>query len=197
MTDCRHDDPASEFVVRWTGALATAVPPPRRALDVAMGRGRHARLLARSGFRVFGVDAHFDAVRDAVARAAGEGTTVRGWCADLTRSPLPRGWFALVVVTRYLQRDLFPAIAASLAPGGVLLYETFTEAQRALGRGPSSPEHLLRPGELRAAFSDLELLFYEEASGPEAVARLVARRQGSGAWGHPPERESLRSSGRS
>jgi SAM-dependent methyltransferase len=193
MTDCRHDDPASAFVVRWTGALATAVPRPRRALDVAMGRGRHARLLARSGFRVFGVDAHFDAVRDAVARAGAEGTRVRGWCADLTRSPLPRAWFALVVVTRYLQRDLFPALAASLAPGGVLLYETFTEAQRALGRGPSSPAHLLRPGELRAAFSDLELLFYEEALAPEAVARLVAR-QRPGACGHPPERESSRSS---
>jgi SAM-dependent methyltransferase len=196
MTDRRHDDPASEFVVRWIGALAAAVPPPRRALDVAMGRGRHARLLARSGFRAFGVDVRFDAVREAVERAAAEGTTVRGWCADLTRSRLPRGWFALVVVTRYLQRDLFPALAATLAPGGVLLYETFTEAQRALGRGPSSPDHLLRPGELRAAFSDLELLFYEEALEPDAVARLAARRRHPGA-GRAPERESLRSSARS
>ena len=41
----------------------------RRALDVAMGRGRHALALARAGFRVFGVDARFDAVRDAVAAA--------------------------------------------------------------------------------------------------------------------------------
>ena len=53
--------------------------------------------------------------------------------------------------------------------------ETFTEAQRALGFGPRSPWHLLRPGELRATFEGFEILFYEEAVEVEAVARLVAR----------------------
>jgi hypothetical protein len=57
-----------------------------------------------------------------------------------------------------------------------VLYETFTTAQRALGTGPKSPDHLLEPGELRQRFEGFEELFYEETTAPEAVARIVARR---------------------
>src|SRR5262245_20017305 len=140
-----------------------------------MGRGRHALPLARAGFRVFGVDNKCDAVRDAIGTAAAEGLLIRGWCADLTQHPLPRSWFDLVVVTRYLQRDLFPSIRDAVKPGGYVIYETFTVAQRALGVGPTSPDHLLQPGELRRRFDGFGVEFYEEASAPEAVARIVAR----------------------
>ena len=130
----------------------------------------------RAGFDTFGVDVRLDAVRDAIAYAAGEGLLVRGWCADLTRCRLPNCRFDLVVVSRYLQRDLFGSLAAALKRGGILLYETFTTAQLAHGVGPRSPDHLLEPGELRRAFDQLETLFYEEVASPEAVARLAARR---------------------
>ena len=140
-----------------------------------MGRGRHALLLARHGFRTFGVDVKCDAVLDAVASAAREGLTIRGWCADLTMAPLPAGAFDVVVVARYLQRDLFEAIKASVRPGGCVIYETFTTAQLAHGVGPKSPDHLLRPGELRSYFDGWEILSYEEADEDEAVARLAAR----------------------
>ena len=156
--------------------LATSAPPPRKALDVAMGRGRHALLLARHGFDTYGVDIDIDAVRAAMRSAAGEGLTVRGWCADLTEAPLPDRVFDVVVVTRYLQRDLFPFLKASLRSGGCVVYETFTTAQLALGAGPRSPEHLLQPRELLSAFDGWNVLFYEEVDRPEAVARLVAQR---------------------
>jgi len=146
------------------------------ALDVAMGRGRHALALARAGFKTFGVDSRLDAVRDAVRTLAGEGLALRAWCADLTQMPLPPARFDLIVVTRYLQRDLFPSLREALAPAGVILYETFTVAQRALGRGPTSPDHLLEPGELRNRFDGFEVLFYEETTEPDAVARIAARR---------------------
>jgi SAM-dependent methyltransferase len=166
----------SPFVIQWTDALLRLVAAPARALDVAMGRGRHATALARAGFRTFGVDLAFDAVRDAVARAAADGFPVRGWCADLTRSPLPRERFELVLVTRFLHRDLFASIRQAVVPAGIVLYETFTVNQRAHGTGPTSPDHLLRPGELRDRFDGFEVLFYEEVSAPDAVARIVARR---------------------
>lgn len=143
-----------------------------------MGRGRHAALLAAAGYVTFGVDVRLDAVRDAVARTP----RLRGWCADLTMHPLPRNRFDVVVVTRYLQRDLFVALADAVAPGGVILYETFTVAQRRLGRGPTSPDHLLEPGELRARFAAFDVRFYEERASPDAVAQLVARK---------PTRQSL------
>lgn len=140
-----------------------------------MGRGRHARLLARHGFVTFGVDAKLDAVRDAVAAGARDGLTIHGWCADLTRSPLPVAAFDVVVVARYLQRDLLDAIKASVRPGGCVIYETFTVAQLAHGVGPESPDHLLQPGELQSLFAEWDVLFYEEVDDGEAVARLAAR----------------------
>jgi SAM-dependent methyltransferase len=165
----------SPFIVEWIGRIACERGGDRRALDVAMGRGRHALTLARAGFRTFGVDVKLDAVREAIADARGEGVRVHGWCADLTQHPLPRDRFDLVLVSRYLQRDLFPDLRAALAPGGVVIYETFTTHQRELGRPPTSADHLLEPGELRRRFDGFDVLFYEEVRAPDAVARLAAR----------------------
>jgi tellurite methyltransferase len=174
MSESRLRDPPSFFVAHWISVLA-AVDPPRRALDVAMGRGRHAVALADAGFQVFGVDIKYEAVRAAATLVRERGGRLHGWCADLTVFPLPRGRFELIVVARYLQRDLFPALRKALSPGGVLVYETFTDRQPAHGCGPTSPDHLLKPGELRQRADDLDVLFYEEVTEPEAVARLVAR----------------------
>jgi tellurite methyltransferase len=188
------DDKASSFVVEWLPRVAAAFdrawegPSAVRptALYLAMGRGRHALLLARAGFRTFGVDVQFDAVRDTVGRARADGLIVRGWYEDLTRTRLPENFFDVVLVTRYLQRDLFPSIRELVSaggtggPGGFILYETFTTNQRRLGVGPTSSEHLLAPGELLQYFDGFEVLFYEEVLQPEAVARIVARCPQSG-----------------
>jgi SAM-dependent methyltransferase len=165
----------SAFVAEWLARLAPPDGERLRALDVAMGRGRHAVALALAGFKTFGVDVRFDAVRDARLAADAAGVSVHGWCADLTQHPLPSARFDMIVVTRYLQRDLFPALRACVRPGGVVLYETFTTAQQALGWGPASPDHLLEPGELLRSFEGFEVLFYEEVSTPEAVARIAAK----------------------
>jgi len=141
-----------------------------------MGRGRHALALARAGYRTFGVDRRIDALRDASARARNAGLSLLAWCADLTEFPLPQNRFDLVVVARYLQRDLFPSIQHAVVAGGAVIYETFTVEQRELGFGPASGHHLLLPGELRARFAGFEILFYEEVKTPEAVARLAARK---------------------
>jgi SAM-dependent methyltransferase len=170
----------SPFIVEQIEVRRAARAGERpRALDVAMGHGRHAIPLARAGFDTFGVDLSIEAVRGAIAHARQYGLRLRAWCADLTLHPLPRARFDVVVVTRYLQRDLFPSLRASAAIGGVVLYETFTTAQRLHGVGPTSPDHLLDPGELRARFdvAGWDVLGYEEALEPEAVARLVARRR--------------------
>jgi tellurite methyltransferase len=168
---------SSPFIVEWIERIARDGAAGRRALDVAIGRGRYAVALARAGFKTFGVEISLDAVREAKTAAAAVGRSINLWCGDLTRQPLPDEWFHLVLVSRYLQRDLFPALRAAVAPGGVVLYETFTTAQRALGTGPRSPDHLLEPGELRRHFDGFEVLFYGEVSAPDAVARLAARRR--------------------
>jgi SAM-dependent methyltransferase len=128
----------SDWVVRWAALL----PPAATVLDVACGHGRHARWLASAGHRVTAID------RDATLLAPLDAfaTTRR---ADLEADPwpLPGHRFDAVLVTNYLWRPLFPALIDSVAPGGLLIYETFAQAQAALGR-PRRPEFLLRPGEL-------------------------------------------------
>lgn len=141
-------------------------------LDVACGQGRHLRWFASHGHRVTGVD------RDASAQASpgALGTIVQ---ADLEGAPwpLPGRTFDAVIVTNYLWRPLWPALRASLAPGGVLIYETFGVGNEAFGR-PSNPAYLLQPGELLDAFRDLRIVAYEEGvltAPARCVQRLAAR----------------------
>lgn len=166
-------DAPSAFVLAAADGFSRRTPRAR-ALDVAMGSGRHAIPLAERGLRVFGVDRDAGRVAAARAEAARRGVSIAVWVGDLSHSPLPAAWFDLIVCARFLDRRLFPALARALKPGGRIVYETFTTAQIAHGRGPRSPEHLLRPGELAHAFPMLTTVSYEEVDEPEAVARLIA-----------------------
>ncbi len=104
--------------------------------------------------------------------------------ADLENGPWPfEGQrFGAIVVTNYLHRPLFPHLAQSLAPGGVLIYETFMAGNERFGR-PSNPDFLLQPGELLKAFAVLEVLGFEEGEverpKPAMTQRLSARRGAS------------------
>jgi len=152
-----------------------------RVLDLAGGTGRHAVAAALRGAEVLLVDrdkAALEAATDA-ARAVGVSITTR--CVDLER-PWPNlDVFDAVLVFNYLDRSRMNDVRASVAPNGILVMETFLEAQRAQGWGPGHPEHLLEAGELArlvAPFSVLhgrEVLEPVEASRWRAVASVVAR----------------------
>ncbi len=77
--------------------------------------------------------------------------------------PLAGRSFAGIVVTNYLWRPRLADLLALLAPGGILIYETFMLGNEVYGK-PSRPDFLLRPGELReiaAAAGLRELAFVE------------------------------------
>jgi SAM-dependent methyltransferase len=167
----------SPFVVQWAPRVVVKRPAPQRALDVAMGRGRHIETLAGAGFEIYGIDRDWSALSGAIALGRELEVPVKAWCLDLTTGPLPSGRFDLVLVTRYLQRDLTASLCEAVRPGGFLVYETFTRDQVQHRWGPRSPDHLLAPGELRSMFARLTVVFYEEVNESEAVARLVARRE--------------------
>jgi len=151
----------SDWVMRWRQAWAR---PGCTALDLACGSGRHVRMLSSAGAQVTGVD------RDAAA-LAGLRTLpgVQLIEADIEAGPWPLQdrRFDVVVVTNYLWRPLFDRIKAAVAPGGWLIYETFTDGQQTIGR-PARREFLLRPGELLAMCADLRVVAFEDgfAGGP-------------------------------
>lgn len=161
---------ASPWVHRWSHL----VPAGATVLDVACGRGRHVRWFAARGARVTGVDRDEAAV--APLRDVAEILV-----ADIEAGPWPLGGrrFDAVVVTNYLWRPLLPAIVAAVAPGGVLLYETFARGNETVGR-PSNPDFLLRPGELLDVVrGELRVVGYEDGfldSPPRHVQRLAAVR---------------------
>lgn len=179
----RGVDAPSPFVVAALAELrATRALGP--CLDLACGRGRHARLLAREGLRVVALDRDADSLR-AIAGARSDSAPIAPVRADaeaLSGLPFRNEAFGAVVVTRFLFRPLLAALPGLLAAGGLLVYETFTERQRELGQGPRNPAFLLAPGELERSLAPLRVLVAREelrdgGGGDRAwLAGVVARR---------------------
>ena len=165
--------PADAAPSPWLQRWAHLLPATARVLDVACGRGRHARWLAARGHVVTAVD------RDAAAIAALDGIA-EARQADNESGPWPwpgRQW-DLVLVTNYLWRPLTPVLRDAVAPGGWLIHETFAAGNETVGK-PSRADFLLRPGELLAMHADWRIVGYEDGfvDGPARfVQRIVARR---------------------
>ncbi len=167
---------------RWDGRHAVAGPtvaaPPDalrgresllpvsgRMLDVACGRGGVAVWFARRGWRVDAVDV------SPVGLAAGAAAApqVTWHVHDLGRG-LPvecAGPYDVVVCQRFRDPALYPALAAALAPGGLLVLTVLSEV------GDTAGPYRAAPGELAAAFPELEHLAHAERDGQ---ATLLARR---------------------
>jgi SAM-dependent methyltransferase len=164
--------PPSSWVRRWLETL----PEGASVLDFAAGSGRHAREARRLGLRATAID------RDAGALAGiGEGIATRAADLEGGEWPFGRERFDAVVVTNYLFRPRFALLAALVAPGGLLVYETFARGNERYGK-PSNPAFLLAPGELleRCRSAGLRVLAYEhgllERPRPAVVQRVCAVR---------------------
>jgi rhodanese-related sulfurtransferase len=147
----------------WLLANAARLPRDGRCLDLACGGGRHALLLASAGIAVHAID-NDRAKLAALAEIAGRlGVPVTTQALDLEADAVDLGHqaYEAIVVFSFLHRPLFPAIRAALRPGGLLLYETFLARQASLGH-PTSPEHLLEPGELRRLVAPLAIVAERE-----------------------------------
>lgn len=169
--------------MRWSHLLA----PGAAVLDVACGSGRHMRWFAGRGHPVTGVDRS----PEAATAASAFGEVLQ---ADIESGPwpFPGRRFGAVVVTHYLWRPRLPDIVAAVAPGGVLLYETFGAGNETVGK-PSRADFLLRPGELLAASAGLRVVAYEDGFLPAPdrfVQRIAAVRPEAGS-GAPPARHLL------
>lgn len=155
----------------WVERYAPLIPTAGRVLDLACGTGRHARLLAQRNYAVFAVDRS----KESLAALAGV-PGVETACLDLESGdwPLAGMQFAGIVVTNYLWRPRLPDVLALLAPGGVLIYETFMLGNEAYGK-PSNPDFLLRPGELREVVAQAGLREIAFAEGYVGMPKPAMR----------------------
>jgi len=169
-----HDLPAvSLWVERWTHLIA----PQGSILDIACGQGRHMKWFAKKGHPVTGVDRSPEAIQ----AAAEFGETI---LVDIENEPWPLmngsqvRLFNAVVVTNYLWRPLLPIIAQSVAPGGALIYETFSQGNETVGK-PSRTDFLLKPMELLSTCANMRVVAFEDGfleNPPRFVQRIAAVR---------------------
>lgn len=161
----------SPWITRWSHLL----PPGCEVLDVACGSGRHLHWFAGRGHPVTGVDQDIAAARVQVPQAQLLQADIENGPWPLVTPQGPRQ-FGAVVVTNYLWRPLLPTLLQSLAPGGLLLYETFAAGNETLGR-PARPDFLLQPGELLQVCAGLQVVAYENGfldNPPRFVQRIAA-----------------------
>src|SRR5689334_14497502 len=159
----------------WLVQHAGLLPHEGRALDVACGRGRHALWLA-----TLAIDRDADAIRELNQTARDRRLQVHAEVRDLEDGSNAFGdsVFDVIVVVHYLHRPLFPALVGALAADGLLVYETFTQAQAARGK-PTNPDFLLKPGELLELVRPLEILASREGDfDGRMIASVIARRRG-------------------
>jgi SAM-dependent methyltransferase len=167
----------SEAVSSWVARWAHLVPAGVTVLDLACGLGRHAVYFSKLNHPITAVDIAQAAIDNVAARLPASARLV---VADIENAPWPLTGstgaplqFGAVVVTNYLWRPLLSTIVASLAPGGVLIYETFAHGNASVGK-PSRPDFLLQPGELLRACATLRVVAYEDVF-MEAPDRFVQR----------------------
>jgi len=166
----------------WFLWHAHVIRPGARVLDLACGEGRHSLAAAALGAAVVAIDRDPGKLTVARKRAADKRLSIDWREADL-EGPWPElGSFDAVLVFNYLDRASMPRIRGLVAPGGRLMMETFLEAQRESGWGPTSERHLLRSGELARLVSPLtvahgrEVFEAVDAERWRAVASILAVR---------------------
>jgi len=193
-------DPPSEWVTRFAPLIRAGGP----VLDLACGRGRHARYLTKLGYPVLAVDrdgaaleslAEIEGVTTLLADLEGgpwpfskdenEPFEIKDKLEDkiqqklsekkLSENKLNTNKLAGIVVTNYLHRPLFPLLIDALEDKGVLIYETFMLGNERFGR-PSNPDFLLQPNELLSAFGQcIQVVAFEQGEVSLPKAAMVQR----------------------
>ena len=156
--------------------------PGTSALDLAMGDGRNALLLAEKGLAVTGLDISKVALEQARARAAEKQLKLEALEQDLfTFDYGTDRWDLISVIYFNPAVRIFDVLKTAVKPGGLIAIEG--QGSEHLGDGPP-PATRYRPNQLLQAFRDWRILDYEDglfdcdwAQGPPThVVRILARK---------------------
>ena len=137
------------------------LPAAGTALDLACGRGATALYLAARGYATRAWDISEVVIQGLADQARQRGLPLTAQQRDVTANPPEPESFDIIVVSRFLDRTLAPAICAALKEQGLLFYQTFIREQVS-GFGPRNPAYRLQANELLHLFSPLHLIYYHE-----------------------------------
>ena len=129
-----------------------------KALDIACGMGRNTHFMADNGFDVDAVD-----ISDFALSKVRTAENIHKIETDLDSYELKENRYDLILKTNYLDRRLFPMVIKALKKDGIFIYETFVKTPTGEGyHNPTNPDFHLDRDELPTAFSELEIISYEE-----------------------------------
>jgi SAM-dependent methyltransferase len=160
--------------------------PGAAALDIAMGDGRNALLLAEKGLDVTGLDISTVALEKARAAAAERKLGLQALEQDLfTYDYGTQRWDLITVIYFNPAVRIFDRLEAAVKPGGLIVIEG--QGSEHVGDGPP-PETRFRPNQLLQAFARWRILDYQDGrfecdwalGAPTHVVRLMARKSMSG-----------------
>lgn len=146
------------------------LPVTGKSLDLACGLGGNALLLAERGFDSVAWDLSPVGIDRLRAIARERGLPVRAEVHDLATGILPESGFHVIVVSRFLERPLFPVLFDALLPGGLLFYQTYTR-ERVGDKGPKGETFRLGTNELLDLCRPLRILLYREEGRVGDLAR--------------------------
>lgn len=143
-------------------------------LDAACGLGRGIATGAGAFTPVFAVDLSQVALRRARGFWAGE-QRIRWIVADVTALAWPPDFFGLVCAFGFTDLPFFGRVARSVLPGGMFLYEGFSERQMEIKPG-LDPAWTSTPQKMASLFSGWEIPVCEEDTEAPFRVRLAAVR---------------------
>lgn len=150
----------SAALITQFSALTDHLSPGCQVLDLACGSGRNGQWFTDNGCHVSYLDRDLSRL-DVLNDESGAIELLEWDLEDGSAPTLPLEHYDIVLVFNYLHRPLFAQIMDSIKPGGLIIYETFTEQQAQIGR-PKNPNFLLKADELRAIFANWHCLHYSE-----------------------------------
>lgn len=159
------------------------LPAHGQALDFACGLGGNALLLSASGLTTSAWDLSSVGIEKLTSLAHQQSLQINAQARDVILSPPEENSFDVIVVSYFLERQLFPALLAALKPSGLLFYETFI-ADKPAGSGPTNPDYLLQENELLHLTDSLLIRAYREEGtlgdmqkGVRNVAMLLGQKK--------------------
>ena len=150
--------PNEAFVLRQYDYL---LPKEGYALDLACGLGGNALFLARHGMKTCAWDLSPVAITRLKIMAARSNLEIIAEIKDVANTTFPVGQFDVIVITRFLERNLVQPVVDTLKPGGLLYFQAFIK-EKPSGTGPTNPRFLLADNELLKMFATLKILLYCE-----------------------------------
>lgn len=149
--------PAPAFVLSNYSYL---LPKQGRALDLACGLGGNSFSLAERGLQVDAWDISPVAI-DRIKKSPSISSLINASFVDICNTQLKKNHYDVIVVSRFLNRDIIPQLIGALRPKGLIFYQTFTLEKAQLG-GPTNPDFLLKKAELLTLFAKLSPIIYRE-----------------------------------